>query len=125
MLLKTARETSAREARGAALLRPPGRARKPRIGTGFMRMANPCTKILDFRGFDSSIILISRGGIPRPIGNFPEISSQRILVGRLGVRYLAEWVPSPPGKHALQNCEQAPASPFHDPCLDARRSAPA
>ena len=44
--------------------------------------ANLCTKILDFRGFDSSRILIVRGGIPRPIGNFPEILSQRILVGR-------------------------------------------
>ena len=46
-------------------------------------------KILAFGGFDSSIILISRGGIPRAIGNFPEIMSQRIfvwiiLVGRLG-----------------------------------------
>ena len=27
---------------------------------------------MGFRGFDSSIILILRGGIPRPIGNFPE-----------------------------------------------------
>ena len=35
--------------------------------------ANLRTKILDFRGFDSSIILISMGGIPRPIGIFPEI----------------------------------------------------
>ena len=26
------------------------------------------TNIVDFRGFDSSIILILRGGIPRPIG---------------------------------------------------------
>ena len=39
---------------------------------------------------DSSIILILRGGIPRPIGDFPEILSQAILVGimlvgRLGV----------------------------------------
>ena len=29
------------------------------------------TKILDFRGFDSSRILILRGGIPRPTGQFP------------------------------------------------------
>ena len=46
---------------------------------------------MDFRGFDSSIILDLRGGIPRPIGNFPESLSQAILagiilVGRLGVR---------------------------------------
>ena len=38
------------------------------------------TKILDFRGFDSSRILIVRGGIPRPIGNFTESMSQAILV---------------------------------------------
>ena len=44
----------------------------------------------DFRGFDSSRILNSRGGTPRPIGISPEILSQQILVGiilvgRLGV----------------------------------------
>ena len=33
--------------------------------------ANLRTKIMDFRGFDSSIILILTGGIPRPIGDFP------------------------------------------------------
>ena len=33
------------------------------------------------RWFDSSIILILRGGIPRPTGNFPESLSQAILVG--------------------------------------------
>ena len=52
--------------------------------------ANLRTKILDFGGFDSSIILISRGGILMSIGDFPESLSQRILagrflVGRLGV----------------------------------------
>ena len=30
------------------------------------------TNIVDFRGFDSSIILIDRGGMPRPMGDFPE-----------------------------------------------------
>ena len=44
--------------------------------------ANLRTKILEFRGFDSSLILSLRAGIPRPIGIFPEILSQRILVGR-------------------------------------------
>ena len=39
------------------------------------------TNIMDFRGFDSSIILILRGGIPRPIGDFLESLSQAILVG--------------------------------------------
>ena len=43
-----------------------------------------------FRGFDSSIILNLRGGIPRPIGDFPGILNQAMLVGvmlvgRLGV----------------------------------------
>ena len=47
---------------------------------------------MDFRGFDSSIILILRGGIPRPIGDFPEGLSQAMLVGvtlvgRLGVTH--------------------------------------
>ena len=46
---------------------------------------------MDFRGFDSSIILISMGGIPRPMRDFPESLSQAILVGimlvgRLGIR---------------------------------------
>ena len=49
------------------------------------------TKTLDCRGFDSSRILITRGGILMSIGNFPEGLSQGILagiilVGRLGVR---------------------------------------
>ena len=53
--------------------------------------ANLRTKILDIRGFDSSIIFILRAGILMSIGNFPEVLSQRILVGiilvgRLGVR---------------------------------------
>ena len=54
--------------------------------------ASPRTKIkiLDFRGFDSSIILIVSGGILAPMGDFPEISNQGILaeiilVGRFDV----------------------------------------
>ena len=39
------------------------------------------TQIVDFRGFDSSISLILRGEIPRPIGDFPECLSQAMLVG--------------------------------------------
>ena len=42
---------------------------------------NLLTEVLDFRGFDSSRIFILRGGIPRPIGDFPGILSQRILAG--------------------------------------------
>ena len=37
------------------------------------------TNIMDVRGFDSSIILILRGEIPRPIGDFPESLSQATL----------------------------------------------
>ena len=52
--------------------------------------ANLGTNIVEFRGFDSSIMLRLKGGIPRPIGNIPESLSQAvlagiILVGRLGV----------------------------------------
>ena len=52
--------------------------------------ANLRTKTLDFRGFDSHIILSLSGGILMSIGNFPEMLSQRISVGiilvwRLGV----------------------------------------
>ena len=36
---------------------------------------------MDFRGFDSSIILMSSGAILMSIGNFPESLSQAILVG--------------------------------------------
>ena len=42
------------------------------------RTANLRAKIMDFRGLDSSIILILGGGIPRPVGNFPESLSQAI-----------------------------------------------
>ena len=53
--------------------------------------ANLPTNIVDVRGFDSSIMLILRGGIPRPKGVFLESLSQAILVviilvGRLGVQ---------------------------------------
>ena len=34
---------------------------------------NPRTKNLDFRGDDSSRLLILRGGIPRPSGSFLEL----------------------------------------------------
>ena len=50
------------------------------------------TKILDFRGFDSSRILTLRGGILVSIGDVPESLSQAMLVGimlvgRLGVLF--------------------------------------
>ena len=43
--------------------------------------ANLRTKILDFRGFDSSVILFLRCGILMSIGDPPESLSQAILVG--------------------------------------------
>ena len=56
---------------------------------------------VDFWGSDSSIILILRGGIPRPIGDLPESLSQAMLVGcnvsrgiwRKGARQrLSSWI---------------------------------
>ena len=38
---------------------------------------------MDFRGFDSSTILIVRGGILVSIGDFPESLSQAVLVGTM------------------------------------------
>ena len=48
------------------------------------------TNIAGFRECDSSVILIQRGGTPRPKGDFPERLTQAMLVGtmlvgRLGV----------------------------------------
>ena len=58
--------------------------------------ANLPTNIMDFRGFDSGIILIFRGRIPRPIGDFLESLSRAILVGimlvgRLGIVPVLTW----------------------------------
>ena len=50
--------------------------------------ANLRTSIMDFRGFDSSIILILRGGILMPIGNFPESLTQAMLADAMSVRRL-------------------------------------
>ena len=41
------------------------------------------TNIVGFKGFDSSTILILRGGIPRFIGDFPESLTQAMLVGAM------------------------------------------
>ena len=40
--------------------------------------ANLRTNITDFRGFDSSIVLILRGGIIMSVGDITESSSQRV-----------------------------------------------
>ena len=55
-----------------------------------LRTANIRIKILDVRGFDSSVFLKLRGEIIMSIGNLPDLLSQqilagKILVGRLGV----------------------------------------
>ena len=44
----------------------------------FSCAANLRTNMIDIRGFDSSMMLILRCGIPRPMGNFPESLSQAI-----------------------------------------------
>ena len=49
--------------------------------SGRLTTPNPPTNNVDFRGFDSSIILIYRGGIPRSRGDFPESLTQAMLVG--------------------------------------------
>ena len=53
--------------------------------------ANLPTNMMDFRGLDSSIILSLRGGIPRPIGNFPESATQAMLVGIMSVGRLGVY----------------------------------
>ena len=62
--------------------------------SGNRHAANLRTRIMDFGGFGSSRILLLRGRILRPTGNFPESWSQRILVGiilvgRLGARRIS------------------------------------
>ena len=57
--------------------RCPGGARG---GERFQPIPRTSTRILDFRGFDSGRILISRDGILRCIGDSLEILSRQILV---------------------------------------------
>ena len=78
---------------------PPGPLASPEgeaKGAAGIPTANLRNKILDFRGFDSSIIFILRGGILMfmSIGNFPESLGQQIFVGRiLVVRRLGVSLP--------------------------------
>ena len=70
---------------------------------------NPPTYFGDFRGLDSSIILNLRGGIPRPIEDFPEGLSQAMLVGimlvgRLGVSSVAGVREVCNGQFPLPDC---------------------
>ena len=98
---RTARRPQPPAARGAARRRLRPRRPKKTFGqyatptptphpTPTPTPANLCTTILDFRGFDSNIILILRGGILMSIGDFQQVLSQGvvagiILVGRFGV----------------------------------------
>ena len=59
---------------------PTGLPLPPNVNVSPCPTANLRTKIMDFRGFDPSRILMLRGGIPRTTGNFPESSSQAISV---------------------------------------------
>ena len=56
---------------------------------GAVSTPNLPTNIVDFKGFDSSIILILRGGILMCIGDFPESLSQAVSVGTMLVGRLA------------------------------------
>ena len=51
------------------------------LTTFMFNTPNLPSNIVDFRGFDSSTILLLRGGILRPMGDFPESLSQAMLVG--------------------------------------------
>ena len=61
------------------------RSHKKTTGLSIPNAADLRTMILDFRGFDSGIISILMGAIPKPIGNLPESLSRRVLVGRIFV----------------------------------------
>ena len=67
------------EQRGAGCTPP--RSPSSQTAAGAKNAASLRTKILDFRGFDSGIILNLRGIILMSIRNFPESLSQAILVG--------------------------------------------
>ena len=60
---------------------------------------NLLTNIVGFRGFDSSTILIQRGGILMSIGDFPESLRQAILVGIMLVGRLGVDTPHFPISH--------------------------
>ena len=79
---------------------PPSPSELPRYG-------NLRTKILDFRGFDSSRILSLRGGILMSLGHFPEMLSQRILAGILLVGRLGVSQAKPPRARMLAGLKSA------------------
>ena len=75
-----AKKAAARLGRGDDTVGDPRRAQIYQFEL-FEPTANLRTNIMDFRGFDSSIILILRVGILMSIGDFLESLSQAILVG--------------------------------------------
>ena len=82
-----------------------------------VRTPNLPTKIVDFRGFDSSVILNFRGGMLMSIGNFPESLIQAMLVGimlvgRLDVRPFSYF-----GFAVSANLRDSPQS-FHKSCAE-------
>ena len=100
-----------------------GRAREQRRKThdrcppeGDPTMKSPTpnlpTDMVGFKGFDSSIILIERGGILRFIGDFLESLTQAMLVGTMLVGRLCVEVTSGSPKSGI-----FPGSPFSDPHL--------
>ena len=94
------------------------------------------TMTLDFRGFDSIIILVLRGGIPRPEGDFLETLRQGIVVWRFLVRRLAVVVmrPNPLQRQSLvairiTTLQQVlellqPAAPSRSSLITAARGVP-
>ena len=69
-----------------------GGAKRLQLGrTDSAPTPNLYANIVDFGGFDSSTILIWRGGISRPIGDFPESLRQAMLVGIMLVGKLGVW----------------------------------
>ena len=61
-------------------------ASRTRRGRG-VHTANPRTNIVEFRGFDSSFMLLLRAGILMSIGDFPE-SLSRAMLGWLRLGWL-------------------------------------
>ena len=66
------------------------RSVRAQMGPSLMKTcyAQSPSNIVDFRGFDSIIILVLRGEILMSIGDFPESLSQAMLVGVMLVEKL-------------------------------------
>ena len=68
------------------------------------RTPNLPTNIMDFRGFDSSIILILWGGILMSIGDFPELWKPTVSGTGLGGCSLAATAGGPSGPQSNFGC---------------------